>query len=584
MLMKQRITGFVGVASLDRARLKQHGERINSLVQGREDRIALVRGDCFLFYLFPSGPLAHEHFPISIDLGGYGSGADDPYPEQGVSLRFASLNSCSIVTDPVGMLNVYRCTIGEVLLLSTSSLLLATLIPELTFDRQGWLDFITTGYLTGHRTYYRNVEVVDGGMELRISPDVLPQGKEHKWWYLKEKKSSERIALENLKERSRVLVDTLARDYRPCCDLTGGFDSRGILAMFLDGRHIFESVVNGFPGTPDVVLAKRIAAAFDIPLRFNNTAEFDIPSRFDDLVRNLMLTDGEIDICEYYIPAAVHMITRSRNMATVNGTGGELFRGYWWEGQRGTRCGNRRINLDFLVQRILLPDLNFTVFASSRSDIKNQLTDQLCRIADTADCDRGALATIDWLYLRLRMSRWAARFFSSTIKILPCFSPFLFTPILEIAFSVPSFVKKRNRFYMKWLQLMNPQLAQLPLESGRPAVPLSLTTLPLFYGVPVKLAQKAIHRILPDLRQKDPGRRHPVECLADTVFDNWEVESFFAPEQMITGDIFDRNMLEWFSGMSRKQVVSALPPGQLSRMLTLETTMRYLEEMRKNLS
>jgi len=95
-------------------------------------------------------------------------------------------------------------------------------------------------------------------MQVLVSPATLPQGRISPWWELPKTELDEQAALTALKQQAKFAATAISKKNIPCCDLTGGYDSRGILAMFLDSRHGVKTVVNGPEGIADVEVAKKV--------------------------------------------------------------------------------------------------------------------------------------------------------------------------------------------------------------------------------------------------------------------------------------------------------------------------------------
>src|SRR5699024_6543236 len=126
---------------------------------------------------------------------------------------------------------------------------------------------------------------------------------------------------------------TLRRFNNPVLDLTGGFDSRILLAGARRTRFddSVSTVVCGESGNADVIAAERIAKH----LGLNHSSLSGSPDKADDwwdlAKATLPLVDGECNMLEYANILHIHQRLSRRFGASINGSGGELIRGYWWE-------------------------------------------------------------------------------------------------------------------------------------------------------------------------------------------------------------------------------------------------------------
>ena len=91
----------------------------------------------------------------------------------------------------------------------------------------------------------------------------------------------------------------------------------------------FETTVSGAPTSPDVVVAQGLAGITGQP---HHPVAVNPQISFAQLQKALAVTDGEIDLVEYgrnVLP--VHERTARQYDISLNGSFGEIARGYWWE-------------------------------------------------------------------------------------------------------------------------------------------------------------------------------------------------------------------------------------------------------------
>lgn len=486
-------------------------------------------------------------------------------------------------TDPVGLVNLYRCRGLGITLFGTSSLQLAVLVPHLSCDETGMYEFLMAGYPISDRTFYAGVSVVPGGVDW-----LMEHGDEQKYvekqWYSRPVNAdlSAHDAILQLTAIARESAMGVGRSGYPCCDLTGGFDSRGITAMFLAADVPFSTVVNGPKGLQDVRVAAEIAALFDIDHHCNDTDTLPCPDAYSDIRDIILLTDGEIDVPEYYHTASIQRKTASLGWVTVNGSGGELFRGYWWEGEWPSEGTRGSVDVGYLVKRVLLPWQDFSVYKEKEGTLIDHFHSEVKRVTDSVGEGLGMVSgqRIDQLYYKVRLGRWLARYYSSTQKILPCYSPFILKPALEVAFRIDPTAKKRVRFYRQWLAEVNKPLADIKLESGMPATPLSLMNFWKYGGYSLSLARKVYGKVYRTfasgrtvVQEAPPFQRAYFRLMSEEVSKNGlEPQA----EKLLRGE-----MIQKFTGgkniLSQPGMLSA---GQVSRILTVNMTFREVSELR----
>jgi hypothetical protein len=166
----------------------------------------------------------------------------------------------------------------------------------------------------------------------------------------------------------------------------------------------------------------------------------------------------------------------------------------------------------------------------------------------------------------MRMQRWQGRIASSTNRIWPCLSPFMFRPVLETMLQARSSIRRRSLLVRLMLAKYQPRLAAYPLEHGNPALPATWKTLPKFWPlVPYyvgkaagKLERKILHK------QREAQTNSPRLQLWELD----EVKSSLRPAVMKSMSILDPAAVSAFLENSRKSEFSQ--EGEWRRLLTLE--------------
>ncbi len=472
-----------------------------------------------------------------------------------------------LVTDRVGSLHVYRRRIGTAVVASTSSMVLAALGP-VTWDPASCAEFLATGTVFETRTLFREIEKL-GPAELHRLGDEGPGARTRYWepgatfW----DRSPRRGTVAELgRALQQGLRDVAAAFPAPVMDLTGGLDSRALLAAMLRAELSFDTVVNGAPGHPDVEAANDIARAFGLSHRHQPPAA-DWAARWWDSARvALSLCDGEYDVLEYARTLENHRRVAGRFDATINGSGGEFAKGYWWEllfpytGRRRPiderRLAAGRFATDPWSDRLRAGEL--------RLDLVEHFAAVIARANARLTGHRNT-ALLDHVYLALRMQRWQGRIASATHRLWPCVSPFMLREPMELAFSAPPRTRVRNRMSRRLIEHLEPRLSRMPLAGGLPAAPLRPGTAHRY----VPLAREMLGK----LRRRLPGggvaAAAPARDVAlETLLGSEEVRTLLAVDRMRTRELYEPRELH-------RYVAAALerPAGhasQLGRILTLE--------------
>ena len=213
-------------------------------------------------------------------------------------------------------------------------------------------------------------------------------------------------------------IETLAP--RILCDLTGGYDSRTLVAGFLSVGIPVTTTVAGSEKDPDVRISSALSHMAALPHICLNPE----PIRSYEQIRNaLEFTDGEYDILEYARVLEIHKQLAGRFDATLNGSFGEVARGYWWEilvphvGKRQKLDARKAARLRYMPR-----GFDPSLFPSAqRIDLEEHYAGVIERTNAGLE-DSPNTFQLDNIYLRLRMQRWQGRIASSTESnlALPC--------------------------------------------------------------------------------------------------------------------------------------------------------------------
>ena len=479
----------------------------------------------------------------------------------------------TVMTDPVGQLHVYCCETQGALLISTSALLLAQ-VSGAGWNMRAVREFLGTGTVFGDRALFDGVRKIGPGTILTCRTGHAPV--HSRWWRAEHFMTVDRSPRRSIADFGDSIRDVMARVYHrypdPALDLTGGYDSRILLAGIRNQRApaTIHTVVAGDRDDSDVRVAQSIADRFDL-------AHSRLPATFDDAEtwwtmaqRTLPLIDGEYDMFAYANIMSIHQSLARSFDASVNGSGGELIRGYWWElclpwvGRRrpleARNVGARRFAVDDWAEPLF----------GSRFD--DDLADQFAQTITNANAQLAGTrntSQLDHVYLALRMQRWQGRLASATNRIWPCLSPLLFRQPMELALSAALRLRVNGGMARHVLAAMDRALADMPMSGGYPAVPITPRSLPRFTPLLSEYGKRAYRR-LPGRRAAKPpaneGEALPPHPLMTT-----DLASWMTPDAMLTADLYDPDVLRTVCQAVRNAQESTAHAG---RLVTLESIAR----------
>jgi hypothetical protein len=264
--------------------------------------------------------------------------------------------------------------------------------------------------------------------------------------------------------------------------------------------------------------------------------------------------------------------------SSINGSNGEIAKGYWWEllfpftGQRG-HFDPRMVASRRFVPEGEIPGLLAQEF---REDLP-ELFAGIIRRANVGLENHPNTALMDNVYLRLRMQRWQGRITSATSRIWPCISPFCFRGPMEAALAAPPSVRGNNRMSRRLIEFQNPKLAALPLAGGYPALPWRLSTAHRFGALYREMSRGVIRRAFLTVRLPSP---FPSKAAAvqpgEGLWDHQLVRDLLVPPDMKTSVLYNREKLTRVLDQSRAG--SSAANARVSRILTLEMLARAIRQ------
>lgn len=260
-----------------------------------------------------------------------------------------------------------------------------------------------------------------------------------------------------------VLVDSVRRlaawPGRPnVVPVTGGRDSRLVLAAAVRAGIDFTTVTGGAPGEPDVEIGRLAAAAVDaghalLPAHPHGDRLGDWRRAAGVLAQ---ITGGTATLADAAgFPLGPDPAGPAPLPLWHTGQGGEIARRYYGGA-----------DADGLVRR-------FLGRRPGRAGILSEAGEALVReqVGDWARAQRAAGAHPDDLgdlfYLHQRMARWAAPTHAAVEPVRDSTSPLWSAELLGDLLGLPAAARAREEFHLRVLEVLAPELAGLPFADGR---------------------------------------------------------------------------------------------------------------------
>lgn len=473
-----------------------------------------------------------------------------------------------LVTDIIGSRHCFIRQIGGATAISTSSLLLASL-GECSLDPISAEEFLRTGVIYENRTIFREVHKLEPATIFQFKEGSLVE--QRRYWRISDldpDRFDGQQAVGELIERLITAAAKIGKRFaRPVCDLTGGYDSRAMVAGFLRAGIRFETTVTGSAKSSDVIIAESLS---EMTGKLHWQFEPENCTGYDRLESALRLTDGEYDLVEYARIQSLHEKLSLNFDISINGSFGELARGYWWEllGNVGRR---EKLNARMLAERRYAVEAESSLLFPTESSLN--LTNHLTEAIERANADLEGwpnTAQMDNAYLNLRMQRWQGRIASSTDQIWPCLSPFMFRSVLETMLQTGARWRRNSLLVRMMMAKLHPGLAKYRLESGHPALPMTWLNWPRFLPAAITYSRKAIDKVASRIgpTKQDANGQSP----RLTLWQDEQLRALLQPDKMLISELIDAQRLSKF--LSASQQSNFYFGRQWQRLLSLEMALR----------
>ncbi|MFT3804569.1 MAG: hypothetical protein QM766_25560 [Burkholderiaceae bacterium] len=367
-----------------------------------------------------------------------------------------------LFADAVGMVKLYHARVRQVLCTSWLACVEATDSPRI--DRFGALEYILEGANHGDRTPVNGVGICDPALAIELT-----SGRTRTLWPVD--RWIERAPLPSIEAASRtcseLLVDRMTRisrafDGNTRCALSGGFDSRLIVAALVAAGSRPSLFVYGRPDDSDVRISGLASAAIDLPIEVIDKSV--LREQFPPLAREGLLTsldffDGlPVDgIFDSGVDRSTRIAQSAGGAAVLNGGGGEIFRNFFY-------LPDRPMTAAEVVQGFYsgyLPQVFRS--AAEHRDYQERMAASIEAVVGSGRLDR---AQVELIYPLFRNRFWAGRNNSIAARVGSFLTPLLDKDLIRICTGLPLSWKNYGRLQSKLIAGLDQPLAAVPLSYG----------------------------------------------------------------------------------------------------------------------
>lgn len=371
-----------------------------------------------------------------------------------------------IVTDPMGASRIFHNVTQSIW--SSSFLAVVKNTPGLTPDPQGIYEYAFQETNYGECTPFHEIKMADSFSIFEFEP-------------LNVKRLPKHIPIsfdvthqpyhELIDEHAHLLqkqMKSVISSYGPkvATALSGGYDSRLMLALAVNEGVNPDVYVYGPDGSSDVNVAKAVAKGEEFALNHINKAKHKKPDpdQYADIVKdNFYALDGYPN--EGIFDFGANMATRrgraENGTLILNGGGGEIYRNFFYLPDG-----------DYSVDQLL--DIFYRRYTSDLCTdrfeefiYRDNLKRKIMRALDLKD-EKMSRPRLEYAYPGFRLRYWTSKDNSNNNRIGSFLTPFICYETIVAALKMPLDFKTHGRFQGDLINRIHPKLASYSSDYGYP--------------------------------------------------------------------------------------------------------------------
>jgi len=373
-------------------------------------------------------------------------------------------NRLYLLTDPMGGNKVYQN--DEENFWSSSFLAAATACADLSPNPQAIYEYAFQETTYGTDSVFQQVNSLDSLKIFEVTPDgLVAHDKQLVFDFEPSPASRDDLVHETgylLREMTRPVSQVFPDRIHTA--LSGGYDSRLMLALLQDSGASPEVYVYGSDSSPDVIIARLIAEGEDFALDHINKALYPVPLAQDypEIIRdNFYAMDGLPG--EGIFDFGANMGTRrkraDKGYMVFNGGGGEILRNFFY-----LPDGNYTIS-DLISCFYSRYRAGFCQDGFDERHYRGNLHEKIrTALGVSSDCLRRT--EVEYIYPAFRLRYWTARDNNNNSRLGPYITPFISYRLIRQALTIPLSMKNHGQFQAELIRIISPSLAAYPSDYG----------------------------------------------------------------------------------------------------------------------
>jgi len=375
-------------------------------------------------------------------------------------------NRLYLLTDPLGGNRVYEN--DQQGLWSSSFLAAATATNSLSINKQALYEYAFQETTYGRDTVFKEVSCLDSLKIFEFTKDGPVAHDKNLSFDFRENSAplDDLVAqtVQMLQDAAKPVSEIFGNKIRTA--LSGGYDSRLMLALLKACGSTPGVYVYGSNDSPDVTVARTIASGEGFPLDHVNKANYPVPSpgEYAQIIQdNFYALDGLPG--EGIFDFGANMDTRRKRSdhghMVFNGGGGEIFRNFFY-------LPDRAFTITDLINSFY--SRYTTAFCQdefNEKDYRAILHGKL-KIALGASTDKLNRQQVEYAYPAFRLRYWTSRDNNNNTRLGPYLTPFVSYAMSKLALTIPIALKNHGIFQAELIKAISPALAAYHSDYGYP--------------------------------------------------------------------------------------------------------------------
>jgi asparagine synthase (glutamine-hydrolysing) len=378
-----------------------------------------------------------------------------------------------IVNDRMGLRPLYYAQNGQRLLFaSLANVLLADPTLERGVDPVAVAELFSFEYLLGNKTLYVGISLLPPASVLTYKDGEL--GIETYWdFQLNEEYDgrAEEDYIDAWRHHMREAVRRQLKGDGPIgVHLSGGMDSRTLVAIISELGHPVSTFTFGIPGCGDAWTAKRVARRLDVPNYFH---ELDPSYLITKAERGVRLTDGTKNCVDMHVLGTLEETAEQVNV---------LYTGYMVDAFLNPLMDRRFVGIHSrdVLSRMVFQSINTLIRERGQRDLfSSDFYPHTVGVAfesavENLDQSTSVLSANKWahFWIRGRQRRFTLHGAELLRDQVVCRTPFCDNDLIDFMRAVPPVMRLDAYLYFRAFASTYRELAKIPYEkTGLPLVP-----------------------------------------------------------------------------------------------------------------